>query len=302
MQKDILLSGGTGLIGRALRKELSLCGRQCSLLLRHPLHPDARNISWEPESGRMDPSPISGFKAVVHLAGEPVAARRWTPEQKRRIRDSRVLGTRLLSETLAGLDEKPEVFVCASAIGIYGDRGGEALDEDSAAGSGFLAEVTREWEAAADAARAAGIRVVHARFGIVLSPEGGALAKMLPAFRLGLGGPLGKGTAYMSWISLPDTAGALAHLLRQPDASGAYNLTAPTPLPNAEFAGILGKVLHRPAILPAPAFVLRALLGEMGETLLLHSAKVFPRRLTAGGYAFSHQTLDTALRSLLLMA
>jgi len=299
MQKDILLSGGTGLIGRALRKELTTHHRRTALLLRHPLHPDAENISWEPEAGRIDAGSLNGFKAVAHFAGEPIAARRWTPEQKRRIRDSRVNGTRFLSETLANLDEKPGVFLCASAIGYYGNRGAEALDEDSSAGDGFLAEVTRDWEAAADAARAAGIRVIHARFGVVLSPEGGALAKMLPAYKLGLGGPLGDGTPYMSWISLPDTTAALTHLLQSPGASGVYNLTAPEPVSNREFAKTLGKVLHRPAVLPAPAFALRALLGEMGETLLLHSARVFPRRLTASGYQFQHETIEQALRSVL---
>jgi len=298
MQKDILLSGGTGLIGRALRKMLAQEGRDCRLLLRHPLHAEAENLSWNPDAGLIEDERLGGFKAVVHLAGEPIAARRWTPEQKQKIRDSRVKGTRLLAERLARCPEKPEVLLCASAIGFYGNRGDEVLTEASDGGSGFLAEVTQEWEAAAQAAKEAGIRVVHARFGIVLSKDGGALAKMLPAFQLGLGGPLGDGSAYMSWISIDDTAAALQHLLSDPEAEGVYNLTAPDPVPNRDFVKAMGKALHRPAFLPAPAFALRGLLGEMGETLLLHSARVLPKRLEAQGFTFRHPELLPALQDL----
>lgn len=299
MENAILLSGSSGLIGRELCAALIRDDVPVHQLVRHPVHAQTRNAAWDVDAGLIEAEKCSGLRAVVHLAGEPIAARKWTPEQKERIRNSRVNGTRLLAETLANAVEKPEVFVCASAIGFYGSRGNEILTEASAAGEGFLAEVTRDWEVAAQPAREAGIRVVHARFGIVLSPEGGALAKMLPAFKLGLGGRLGDGTSWMSWIALPDAVAALRHLIDTPELSGPVNVTAPEPVTNYTFTKTLGEVLHRPTILPAPAGVLRTLLGEMGEALLLGSARVQPTRLQESGFTFQMPRLAEALKALL---
>lgn len=299
MENAILLSGSSGLIGRELCAALMRDNVPVHQLVRHPVHAQTLNVSWDVDAGIIEAEKCSGHKAVVHLAGEPIAAKKWSPEQKQRILDSRVKGTRLLAETLAGAEEKPEVFVCASAIGYYGSRGNEKLTEASSAGEGFLAEVTKAWEDAAAPAREAGIRVVHARFGIVLSPEGGALAKMLPAFRFGLGGRLGDGSAWMSWIALPDVAAALRHAIDCPDLSGPVNFTAPEPVTNFTFTKTLGQVLKRPTILPAPAAAIRTVLGEMGETLLLNSSNVLPTRLLESGFTFQHPRLAEALKALL---
>ncbi len=299
MENAILLSGSSGLIGRELCAALMRDNVPVHQLVRHPVHAQTLNVSWDVDAGIIEAEKCSGHRAVVHLAGEPIAAKKWSPEQKQRILDSRVKGTRLLAETLAGAEEKPEVFVCASAIGYYGSRGNEKLTEASSAGEGFLAEVTKAWEDAAAPAREAGIRVVHARFGIVLSPEGGALAKMLPAFRFGLGGRLGDGSAWMSWIALPDVAAALRHAIDCPDLSGPVNFTAPEPVTNFTFTKTLGQVLKRPTILPAPAAAIRTVLGEMGETLLLNSSNVLPTRLQESGFRFQHPRLAEALTALL---
>jgi uncharacterized protein (TIGR01777 family) len=237
--------------------------------------------------------------AAVHLAGESVAAGRWTPEAKRRIRDSRVLGTRLLAESLARLRRPPRVLVSASAIGIYGDRGDTPLDESSALGADFLAGVGKEWEAAAGPASDAGIRVVQLRFGIVLAREGGALARMLTPFKLGVGGPLGSGRQWMSWIAIDDAVGAILAVLTNEAARGPVNAVAPEPVRNAEFAARLGAALHRPSVLPAPAFALRALFGELADGALLASQRVVPARLTALGYRFKYPTLPEALEAIL---
>ncbi|MGA0370021.1 MAG: TIGR01777 family oxidoreductase, partial [Kiritimatiellia bacterium] len=244
-----------------------------------------------------DPERLKGCGAVIHLAGEPIAARRWSEAQKKKISDSRVCGTRALAEALAGLTEKPECLVCASAIGFYGNRGEEVLRESSASGEGFLAEVVRDWEAAADPAREAGIRVVHLRIGIVLSPQGGALAKMLPPFRWGLGGPLGNGRMWMSWIHLEDAARAFVTALQSPALQGAFNLCAPNPVRNAEFTRSLASALHRPAFLPAPAPLLRLALGEMAEALLLGSTRCVPAGLVNQGFEFEYPELQGALES-----
>lgn len=300
MQSNILLSGATGLVGSALQTSLQDGKHTIRQLVRHPVHPDTPNVSWDPASGKLESEKLEGLTAAVHLAGEPIAARRWRPEQKKRIRDSRVDGTRLLAESLARAKEKPQVLVCASAIGFYGARGDEALTEQSKPGEGFLAEVTQDWEAAADPARDAGIRVVHLRLGVVLSPKGGALAKMLTPFRLGLGGPLGDGTPWMSWVTLADVVNVLRLAVERETMAGPYNLTAPNPVRNRDFAKALGQAVHRPAVLPLPAFAIRTLLGEMGETLLLHSAKVLPERLTeTEGFTFQHPELLPALQEML---
>ncbi|HQR18999.1 MAG TPA: TIGR01777 family oxidoreductase [Gemmatimonadales bacterium] len=237
--------------------------------------------------------------AAVHLAGESIAAGRWTAETKRRIRDSRVLGTRLLAESLARLMRRPRVLVTASAVGIYGDRGDDILNEDSPPGSDFLARVGQEWEAAAKPAAEAGIRVVHLRFGIILAREGGALPRMVRPFMLGAGGPIGSGRQWMSWIALDDAIAAVLEALHNEQARGPINAVAPGPVRNAEFAAALGAALHRPALIPAPAFALRLLYGEMADAALLASQRVVPSRLEALGFRFRHPALPGALGAIL---
>jgi len=236
---------------------------------------------------------------VVHLAGESIAAGRWTPAAKQRIRDSRLQGTRLLAESLAKLAHRPRVLVSASAIGIYGDRGDEALDESAGLGADFLATLGREWEAATQSASDAGIRVVQLRLGIILAREGGALGRMLTPFRLGVGGPLGSGRQWMSWIAIDDAVAAVVEVLRNDAARGPVNAVSPGPVRNAEFAAQLGKAVHRPAVLPAPAIALRALFGEMADVALLASQRVVPTRLTDLGFRWKYPTLPTALEGIL---
>jgi uncharacterized protein (TIGR01777 family) len=242
---------------------------------------------------------LEGLDAVVHLAGENIAARRWNAAQKARIRDSRVQSTKLLCETLAWLKYPPRVLVSASAIGFYGNRGDEELSEASPAGTGFLAEVCREWEAATEFAVGAGIRVVHLRFGVILSPRGGALATMLPPFRFGMGGRLGNGRQWMSWISLDDAVGSIYHALGSDRMRGPANAVSPNPVSNLEFTKTLGKVLGRPTIFPLPGFMARLAFGEMADALLLASTKVLPRALLDSDYSFLHPNLDGALRHVL---
>jgi uncharacterized protein (TIGR01777 family) len=294
----IVVTGASGLIGSALLPRLSADGHRVTRLVRSQPAPGEAAIRWDPEAGSLDAKSLEGIDAAVHLAGENIAAR-WTAEKKRRIRDSRVNGTRLLSDTLARLERPPQALVCASAIGYYGDRGDELLSEESPPGRGFLAEVCQAWEAAADAARHKGIRVVHLRFGVVLSPAGGALAKMLPPFRLGLGGPLGSGRQYMSWIAIDDAVGAIQHALATEALQGPANAAAPNPVRNREFTRALARVLRRPALVPMPAFAARLLFGEMADELLLASARVQPAKLLATGYTFRYPELEGALRHLL---
>ncbi len=292
----VLITGARGLIGSALTDSLGRQGHDVVRLTRGEARGPGE-FKWDPEQGYIDRGALEPVDAVVHLAGESVAGR-WSDAKKRRILDSRVRGTRLVSETLASLDAPPSVLVCASAIGLYGDRGDERVTEASPPGSGFLARVVREWEAAADPARAAGMRVVHTRFGIVQSGEGGALAAMLPIFRVGLGGRLGSGRQFVSWVSIDDTVGAIGFALARDDIAGALNVTAPDPVTQAEHARTLGKVLGRPAILPAPGFAVRTLLGEFaGE--VLGGARVIPERLLELGYGFRHRALEPALRDVL---
>jgi uncharacterized protein (TIGR01777 family) len=288
----VLVTGSHGLIGTALVEALSARGDDVT--------PLSRPAGWDPDAGTIDRDLIAGHDAVVHLAGESLGERRWTDEQKRRIMDSRRAGTSLLTGALAGLpgDVRPSVLVSASAIGYYGDRGDETLTESSSAGHGFLADVVREWEAAAAPARDAAIRVVHPRTGVVMSPRGGALARQLLPFRLGLGGPLGGGTQWLSWVSLDDEVAALLHCIDTPSLSGPVNVVAPTPVTQREFASTLGRVLHRPAVLPTPLLPLRLVYGrELVAQVLLWSQRVVPDALVASGFAFRHPTLEEALRA-----
>jgi uncharacterized protein (TIGR01777 family) len=288
----VLITGSSGLIGSALKPALQAAGHHYESLRRGP--------TWDPEQGRIDPQAVEGFDAVVHLAGEGIGDHRWSDEHKRRVRDSRVNGTRALTEALARRDEKPAVLVSASAVGYYGNRGSETLTEESAPGDDFLAQVCIDWEAAAQPARDAGIRTVHLRTGIVLSPKGGALKQALPIFKLGLGGRLGSGEQYWSWISIDDEVGAILHALTDERLTGPVNATAPTPVTNAEFTRTLGRVVHRPTLLPAPKFGVSLLFGrEMAEVMLLTGQRVLPAKLEAVGFRFTHTDLEDALRAML---
>lgn len=295
----ILVTGSSGLIGSALVSFLTREGHQVTRLVRSKPASGAAEIYWDPSAGRLDPASLVGFDAVVHLAGESVAAGRWTAERKARIRDSRVQGTLLLSKALAGLAKRPAVLACASAVGYYGNRGEEILKESSSSGSGFLAEVCRDWEDASEAAARSGIRVAKLRIGLVLSSKGGALAKMVPAFRLGAGGRMGNGKQYMSWIAIDDLVGIIVHTLRTGGLAGPANAVAPNPVTNAEFTQALGKVLRRPTLFPMPAFAVRLAFGEMADELLLASARVEPAKLLATGYRFRFAQLEPALQHVL---
>ncbi|HLQ21804.1 MAG TPA: TIGR01777 family oxidoreductase [Gemmatimonadales bacterium] len=291
----IAVTGASGLVGRSLAAFLSTGGHTVLRVVRRMAGPG--EIAWEP-GVRIDAAALEGTDAVVHLAGENVAAGRWTPARRRRIRDSRVSATAHLAESIAGLHRPPAVLVSAAAIGIYGERGDEVLDDTSPVGAPgrFLGDLCREWEAAAEPARQAGIRVALPRFGAVLSPAGGALGKMLPVFHAGLGGPLGGGRQWMSWLSVEDAIGAVHHAVFTASLQGTFNAVAPAPVTNAEFTRTLGAVLGRPAVFPVPAAALRLALGPMAEETILASARVVPSRLLASGYAFHHPTLESALR------
>lgn len=295
---DVLVSGSTGLVGSKLIPALRDGGHSVTRLVRsEPVRED--EVRWDPSAEEIDTSRLGGHDAVVHLAGENVAKGRWTSEKKARILDSRVLGTRLLAGALAGLSEPPGVMVAASAAGYYGDRGDELLREDSGPGDTFLSRVCQEWEAAAEPAREAGIRVANLRFGIVLSPEEGALATTLPIFKLGGGGRVGDGEQYWSWVTIDDVVGSIIHALTDSSVEGPVNVVAPEPLTNAEYTKTLGRVLNRPTVVPLPAPVARVALGEVADELLLASARVEPAKLKATGYEFRHPELEGALRYLL---
>jgi uncharacterized protein (TIGR01777 family) len=295
---NILVTGASGLIGTALGPSLTSRGHEVTRLVRGQSPSEGKSARWDPMAGSIDASALAGVDAVVHLAGENIAER-WTAAKKARIRDSRVKGTQLLCETLTRLPSPPKVLVSASAIGYYGDRGEETLTDDSPPGRGFLPEVCRAWEAAAEPARQQGIRVVHLRLGVVLSAAGGALAKMLPPFRLGLGGVLGSGRQYMSWIALDDVVGAIQHAIVTDALQGPTNAVAPNAVTNQEFTKTLGKVLGRPTAIPLPAFGARLMFGEMADELLLASARVQPTKLLASGYQFRYPELEDALRHVL---
>jgi uncharacterized protein (TIGR01777 family) len=292
---NILVSGSSGLIGSALVLSVTRVGHRVARLVRHRRLSETE-IPWDPELDRLDPGLLEGFDAIVHLAGENIAAGSWTAERKARIRETRVRGTSLLSEALAAVRNRPHVLVSASATGYYGNRGDEILTEESAPGSGFLAEVCEEWEAATGIALQQGIRVVNLRTGIVLSGSGGALAKMLTPFRMGIGGVIGSGNQYMSWIALDDVIAVIVHALNVVDVRGPVNVVAPRPVTNREFTKTLARVLRRPSVFPAPAFALRLMFGEMADALLLASQRVEPARLAASQFAFSYPELEGALR------
>ena len=286
----IAVTGATGFLGSALVPYLTTAGHRVLRIGRG----ESADVRWDPSAGRLDGAPLEGIDAVVHLAGESIA-QRWTSERKREIRDSRVNGTRLIAETLAALAKPPRVLISTSAVGIYGDRKDEPLDEASTLGRGFLPDVAREWEGAAEPARQRGIRVVHPRLGIILSPGGGALAKLLPIFSVGAGGRIGDGTQWMSWVARDDVLGALEFALHTDTLNGPVNVTAPAPATNAEFARTLGEVLHRPAFATVPAMAVRLLYGEMGEETVIAGQKVLPRKITDAGFTFRHPTLAGAL-------
>lgn len=294
----ILITGASGLIGSALTTALTSQGHTTvSAVRREPRRND--EVRWDPKAGTIDPKAFDGVDAVIHLAGAGIGDKRWTDDYKKEILESRTRSTRLLAETMAALPNKPSVFLSGSAIGIYGARGDESLSESGSEGSGFLADVCRDWEEAAAPARAAGIRTVFLRTGIVLSPKGGALKKQLPLFKLGLGGKFGNGKQWQSWISIDDEVNAIIHLLTS-QLSGPVNLTAPTPVTNKDFTRILGKVLKRPAFQTIPSFGPKLLLGgELADALLFTGQRVVPTALQNDGYVFAHPTLDVALRALL---
>lgn len=294
----VIVSGAGGLIGRSLVERLGADRHDIVRLVRREPR-DPNEIQWDPAGGTIDSAGLEGADTVFHLAGAGIGDHRWTESYKQEIFDSRVLGTSLLASTLAGLERKPAVLVSASAIGWYGDRGNEMLDEKASQGIGFLADVTAAWEEAAAPAASAGIRVVHPRTGIVLSKDGGALHRLLLPFKLGAGGRTGPGSQWWSWITLDDEVRALTHLAFSSEMKGPVNLTAPNPVTNREFVDALGTVLRRPTILPTPSFVLKALLGsELAEALLFQSQRVIPTRLTEDGFAFDSPSLDGALQSL----
>ncbi|MEM8864024.1 MAG: TIGR01777 family oxidoreductase [Planctomycetota bacterium] len=297
--QTVAVTGASGLVGRALVTELRAAGCSVRRLVRRPVKDPELEIYWKPSAGEIDAASLNGVDAVVHLAGENIAGGLWTAERKRRIVESRVQGTRLLCETLASLDAKPAVLCSASAVGYYGDRPDEIVDEQSPAGTGFLAESCIAWEAATQPAWEAGIRVAQMRVGLVLTEEGGLLGKVLPLFKLGLGSVLGSGEQSMSWIARQDLVRAFVKVLEDESLHGAVNGVAPNAVTNRQFTKTLGDVLNRPTFLPAPAFALRLAAGEMADELLLSGAHVQPTRLQQAGFEFELPELEAALRSIL---
>lgn len=292
----VAVTGASGLIGTAVVGCLERAGVAVRRLVRRAPRPGADEARWDPSAARLDPAALEGVDAVVHLAGESIA-QRWTPAVKHELRESRVRATALLARGIAERAGQVRTFVCGSAVGFYGDRGDDLLDESSRPGSDFLGRLALEWEASADAARAAGVRVVHPRTGIVLSPRGGVLQRLLPPFRMGVGGPIGSGAQWTSWIALADMADALVFALRESSLAGPANFVAPAPVTNRELSTTLGRVLHRPALLPVPPFALKLLFGgEMVEATLLASQRAVPRALEAAGFRFRLPSLEGALR------
>jgi uncharacterized protein (TIGR01777 family) len=292
----VLVSGSTGLLGSALIPRLRLEGHEVVRLVRRPPPLGPFEVFWDPGTGRLDAGALEGFDAAVHLSGENLAGGRWTDARKRLLYSSRIDTTRLLAEALGRVSRKPKVLISASAVGYYGDRGDERLTESAPAGSGFLAALCRDWEAAAAPAEAGGIRVVTLRSGIVLSASGGALTAMLPIFRLGLGGPLAGGAQWLSWISLTDILRAIEHVIADGSIRGPVNTVSPEPARNLDFTRALGRVLHRPALMPVPAPALELLYGEMARETLLASQRAVPGRLAESGFEFSYPELEPALR------
>jgi uncharacterized protein (TIGR01777 family) len=296
----IIVTGASGLVGRSLTAALEKAGATVIRAVRRPVRDPSNELSWNPEAGDIDAEKFEGADAVVHLAGENIADRRWTESFKQKIRNSRVIGTRLIAETIARSSRRPRTLVCASAIGYYGDRGDTTLAEAATPAGDFLGRVCQEWEAACQPARdAEGVRVVNARIGVILSTEGGALKKMLLPFKLGLGGKIGNGQQFMSWIALDDVVGAIVHVLATADVSGPVNVVAPRAVTNATYTETLGRVLGRPTIFPMPAFAARLAFGEMADALLLSSTRVVPQALQMARYDFQYPELEPALRHLL---
>jgi len=293
----VAVTGSSGLIGSSLVSFLSEKSVTVSKILRENTKDD--DISWKPEDGDWDSAFTGGVDGIVHLAGENIASGKWTRKKKEKIRNSRIEGTTRLCEHILKLPTPPSVLVCASAIGYYGNRGVEFLNEGSSRGSGFLPDVCLGWEEAAESVSKAGIRVVNVRFGIVLSKDGGALAKMMTPFKIGMGGKIGSGTQYMSWVAMDDVTGAIYHTLTTDSLKGPVNVTAPNPVTNKEFTSTLGEVLKRPAVVPMPAFAAKLAFGEMANDLLLASTKVAPKRLSDSGYKFQYPELENALKHVL---
>ena len=293
----LLITGSSGLIGSALMSFMITAGHDVRRLVR--CSPTDRDLCWSPEEGSIDLNRLGEIDAVVHLAGENIASGRWTAAKKARIADSRTKGTSLLAKALAELDHKPKVLVSASGVGFYGNRGNQVVDETSEAGEGFFAQLAAQWEQAACPAAEAGIRMVNIRTGMVLSAAGGALKKMLLPFKMGLGGVIGSGNQYISWVAIDDVVKMIHHVIITESISGPVNLVTPNPATNYQFTKTFGRVLHRPTIVPMPAFAVRLLFGEMANELLLASIRVEPKVLTASGYGFEYPRLETALRHML---
>ncbi len=293
----ILISGATGWIGAALVSAMRRGGEEVHRLIRLDRIAHSGDVAWKPTKGFIQHRNLNDLDAVIHLCGENIFGR-WTRRKKQTIRESRISSTRFLARTLADLNPAPKVFLCASAVGIYGSAGDEILTETSPAGEGFLAEVCRDWEAACEPAIQAGIRTVHLRFGMVLGADGGALKQMRPIFRKGLGGPLGSGRQWTSWISIEDAVRAIVFCMENETLRGPVNVTSPQPVPNREFAKTLGRALHRPALIPAPRIALRILFGQLADELLLSSTRAVPKKLSAAGFEFRRPILKTALDDL----
>jgi hypothetical protein len=295
---EILISGASGLIGSKLSPALTSSDHHVRHLVRSKAKASSADVVWDPNTNELDPQVLRGIDAVIHLAGENIAGR-WSAKKKAAIRESRIRGTQLIARAIARAEPPPKVFICASAIGYYGDRGDELLTENSAPGAGFLPDVCKEWEASTKAAAEKGVRTVSLRLGVVLSPDGGALKKMLLPFKLCVGGVMGSGKQYWSWVAIDDVIGAALHALTNAKVSGPVNVVSPSPVTNRDFTKALGRALSRPTIAPMPAFAARLVFGEMGEALLLASSNVKPSKLLESGYAFKFPELDGALKHLL---
>lgn len=298
---NILVTGSSGLVGSALASFLTGHAHRVTRLVRSLPKPGADEIFWDPDGGKLDAASLDGFDGLVHLAGESIAAGRWTNERKRRILDSRVKSTRLLVSTLTTLERPPAVMISTSAVGYYGDSGAEVLREESTPGTGFLADVCRQWEQAASGVTGCGIRLAVLRIGMVLSTAGGALPRMLTPFRLGVGGRIGTGSQYISWVTLDDLVEMMRFVLENASLDGAINAVTPNPVTNLEFTKTLGRVLSRPTAFPLPSLAVRLMFGEMGKQVLLASARVEPSRLMMAGFQFRHPELESALRHVLAL-
>ena len=295
----IAITGANGTIGKFLLPTLTTEGHQVVRLVRRYASERNPHVQWSPEEGWIDCDKLGLVDAVIHLGGEPVADGKWTADKKKRIHDSRTEGTGLLAAAMARQRPKPKVVICASAIGFYGDRGATELREDAPQGEGFLAQVCADWEQAASVLHEQGVRTAHLRFGLVLSGKGGAIDKMLPIFKKGLGGRLGSGKQYMSWVSVRDVVKAIRHVLYSNTLSGPINVTGPEPVTNAVFTRVLGRAINRPTLFPAPRFALRAAFGEMADETLLASTRALPQKLEDDGFEFTHRTIHSAMRSAL---